>query len=345
VTEIAPFRALRYDESVAGPLADLVAPPYDVIDDDDLYTLWHTNERNIVHLTRPDSPELAASELATWRDEGVLREEEPALWWLSQEFAGPDGVERVRDGIFGSIEVTPYSEGKVLRHEETHSKAKEDRLNLLRATRTQLEPIFLIYDAEAPFEAPGREPDFSVTSGGSRSSLWRLDSGAVDIDVPFLIADGHHRYETAVNYREEEPSATHTLAVLVSSRSPGLQLYPTHRVAQAVETSPFGFMTSTWDTDSLAMYRTGNFFRLESEDELDTREIEQYGLEDVEYTADAQQAVEAVDSDLAQIAFLVRAPSIEQVFAYANRGETMPPKSTFFYPKLTSGLFLLPVQP
>jgi uncharacterized protein (DUF1015 family) len=345
VTGITPFRGLRYDETVAGPLADLVAPPYDVIDEDDLYTLRHTNERNVVHLTRPDSPEAAATELARWREEGALREEEPALWWLSQEFTGPDGIERVRDGIFGAIEVTPYSEGKILRHEETHSKAKEDRLNLLRATRTQLEPIFLIYDAEAPLEAPGGEPDFAVASGGSRSSLWRLDSGGVEIDVPFLIADGHHRYETAINYREEEPSATHTLAVLVSSRSPGLQLYPTHRVAQGVETSPFGLMTSTWDTDSLAMYRTGNFFRLESDDELDTREIEQYGLEGVEYTPDAQQAVEAVDADIAQIAFLVRPPSMGQVFAYANRGETMPPKSTFFYPKLTSGLFLLPVQP
>jgi uncharacterized protein (DUF1015 family) len=343
VTEIAPFRALRYDESVAGPLPDLVAPPYDVIDDDDLYTLWHSSEHNIVHLTRPDSAEVAAAELARWREEGVLREEEPALWWISQEFAGPDGVEWVREGIVGSIEVTPYSDGRVLRHEETHAKAREDRLKLLRATRTQLEPIFLIYDAEAPLQAPGGEPDIDVSSGGSRSSLWRLDSGAVDIDVPFLIADGHHRYETAVAYREEEPSATHTLAVLVSSRSSGLQIYPTHRVAQAVATSPFGFMTSTWDTDSLAMYRTGNFYRLESEDELDTREIEQYGLEDVEYTPDAQQAVEAVDAEIAQLAFLVRAPSVEQVFGYAGRGETMPPKSTFFYPKLTSGLLLLPV--
>ena len=90
------------------------------------------------------------------------------------------------------------------------------------------------------------------------------------------------------------------------------------------------------------MYRTGKFFRLDSDDELDTREIEQYGLEDVEYTPDAQQAVEAVDADLAQVAFLVRAPTVEQVFAFANRGETMPQKSTFFYPKLTSGLFSVP---
>jgi uncharacterized protein (DUF1015 family) len=343
VTEIVPFRALRYDETVAGPLSTLVAPPYDVIDDSGLSTLRDSSEHNIVHLTRPDSAEAAATELARWRAEGVLVEDGPALWWISQEFTGPDGAVRVREGIVGSIEVTPYSAGKVLRHEETHAKAREDRLSLLRATRTQLEPIFLIYDDATPLEAPGGEPAMSVTEGGSRTSLWRLDSSAVDIDVPFLIADGHHRYETAVAYREQQPSATHTLAVLVSSRSSGLLIYPTHRIAQAVETMPLGFMTSSWDTGSLAMYGSEGFSRLDSEDELDTREIERYGLEGVEYTPDAGQAVAAIDAELAQVAFLVRAPSVAQVFEYASGGETMPPKSTFFYPKLTSGLLLLPV--
>ncbi len=344
MTEIAPFRALRYDESVAGPLGELVAPPYDVINDDDLYALWHANQYNVVHLTRPDSPEAAAAALAAWREQGVLHEEDaPALWWISQEFVGRDGTPRTREGIVASIEVTPYSEGKVLRHEETHAKARADRLSLLRATKTQLEPIFLIYDADAPLEAPDGDPELEVVERGSRTSLWRLESGAVEIDVPFLIADGHHRYETAVAYREEEPSATHTLAVLVSSRSPGLEVLPTHRIAQSVATTPFGFVTSTWDTDSLAMYREGNFFRLDSDEDLDTREIEQYGLEGVEYTPDPQEAIDAVEAELAEAAFLVRPPSVSQVFEYAGRGETMPPKSTFFYPKLTSGLLLLPL--
>ncbi len=344
MTEITPFRGLRYDESIAGPLADLVAPPYDVIDEDDLYTLWHTNEHNIVHLTRPDSPEAASEELARWREEGVLREEEPALWWLSP---GVRGAGRRRAGARRDLrldrgDAVLRGQGAPARGDpfEGQGRPSEPASRDADAARADLPDL---RRGRARSSRRAGEPDFAVTSGGSRSALWRLDSGAVEIDVPFLIADGHHRYETAVDYREEEPSATHTLAVLVSSRSPGLQLYPTHRVAQGVETSPFGFMTSTWDTDSLAMYRTGNFFRLDSEDELDTREIEQYGLEDVEYTPDAQQAVEAVDGAMAQIAFLVRPPSIEQVFAYANRGETMPPKSTFFYPKLTSGLFLLPV--
>jgi uncharacterized protein (DUF1015 family) len=343
VPRVSPIRALRYDESVAGPLAELVAPPYDVIDDDTLSTLWHMSEHNIVHLTRPESPEAAAAELAAWRDRGVLREEEPALWWLRQEFVGPDGAIRTREGIVGAIEATAYGDGQVLRHEQTHAKAREDRLGLLRATRTQLEPIFLLYDADPPVEPPEGAPLLQVEEANVRSSLWRLERRALDIDSPFLIADGHHRYETAVAYQEEEPAATQTLAVLVSSRSPGLEVLPTHRIVQSVEVDPDGLMTSTWDTGSLAVYRLGNFFRLDSDEELDTKEVERYGPEGVAFTPDAQAAMDAVDSGVAELAFLVRPPSVETVFAYAGRGETMPPKSTFFYPKLTSGLLLLPL--
>ena len=183
-----------------------------------------------------------------------------------------------------------------------------------------------------------------VDEAGVRCRLWKLESDGIDLDVPLMIADGHHRYETAVAYRRESPKAERTLAVLVSARDPGLQIFPTHRVVQNVEVQPFGFMTSTWDTDSLAMYRTGNFFRLDSDDELDVVDIEQYELDGIEFTPDAEEAIKAVDENLAQLVFLVRAPSVEQVLAYATRGETMPKKTTYFYPKLTSGLLLLPVS-
>jgi uncharacterized protein (DUF1015 family) len=340
---VSPFRALRYDETVAGPLDRLVAPPYDVIGNDALYALWHASDHNIVHLTLPDSPEQAAADLAAWRDAGVLREEEPALWWVRQEFAGADGAIRVREGIAGSIEATPYAERQVLRHEETHAKPKEERLAILRATRTQLEPIFLLYDADPLLEAPGGEPLMQVEEGGVRTSVWRVDSGPLELDEPLLIADGHHRYETAVNFRAEEPAATHTFAVLVSSRSSGVEILPTHRIVKDVGIQPSGLMTSTWDTGSLAVYQDGNFYRLDSDDELDTRELDRYEPLGIEYTPDPQHAIEAVDSGLGSLAFLVRAPSVEQVFAFGLRGETMPPKTTFFYPKLTSGLLLHPV--
>jgi uncharacterized protein (DUF1015 family) len=343
VTTISPFRALRYDESVAGPLAELVAPPYDVISEEDLETLALASAHNIVHLTRPLSSAAAGSRLAEWRAAGVLREDEPALWWLVQDYTGTDGATHTRAGIAGSIEATPYTEGRVLAHEATREEVKATRLDILRATRTELEPIFLLYDAEVPVAAPTGEPELEVREGGVRTRLWRLPPEPLEIDAPFVIADGHHRYETAVAFRAEEPSAQNTFAVLVSARDPGLQILPTHRVARSAAAPPFGFMTSTWDTGSLAMYTEGNFHRIETDDDLDVREVDTYELAGVEYTPSAQEAVGAVEAELARYAFLVRPPTVDQVLAFAGRGETMPPKSTYFFPKLTSGLLLHPV--
>jgi uncharacterized protein (DUF1015 family) len=246
--------------------------------------------------------------------------------------------------MVGAVEATPYEEGKVLPHEKTNPEVKLERLEILRATKTELEPVFLIYDADPPVSRPSGDPAIDVDEAGVRSRLWRLDAQGIDLDVPLLIADGHHRYETAVAYRKEQPKAELTLAVLVSARDPGLQILPTHRVVQDVAISPFGFMTSIWDTESLAMYRTGNFFRLDSDEELDVNDIEQYEMEGIEFTPDAEEAIKAVDENEAQLVFLVRAPTVEQVLFYARRGETMPKKTTYFYPKLTSGLLLLPVS-
>ncbi len=170
----------------------------------------------------------------------MLVEEEPALWWIAQDYVGPDGVARTREGIAGSIEATPYSEGKVLPHERTHAGPKEGRLRILRATRTQLEPIFLLYDADPPLSRPAGEPEMDVVEGAERTRVWRLPAGEIELDVPLLIADGHHRYETAVAFREEDPSATHTFAVLVSSRDPGVEIFPTHRIVQRVGVDPAG---------------------------------------------------------------------------------------------------------
>src|SRR5262249_17359119 len=243
---------------------------------------------------------------------GVLVEEVPALWWLTEEYQGPDGVRRTREGIVGAVEATPYSEGKVLPHEETNPEVKRERLEILRETKTELEPVLLLYDAEPPVSRPSGDPVIEVDEAGVHCRLWKLDSDGIHLDPPLLIADGHHRYETAVAYRKERPSAERTLAVLVSARDPGLQIFPTHRVVQEVGVSPFGFMTSIWDTEALAMYRTGNFFRLETDDELDVRDIEQYEPEGVEFTPDAEEAIRAVDDNMAQLAFLVRPPSVRQ---------------------------------
>jgi uncharacterized protein (DUF1015 family) len=344
VPRVSPFRALRYDETVAGPLTDLVAPPYDVIDDAARREYLARSPYNVVHLTLPESDEAAATALADWRERGVLqREEEPALWFVVQDYTGPDGVARTREGIAGSIEASPYSEGNVLPHERTHAGPKEGRLRILRATRTQLEPIFLLYDADPPLAAPAGPPDMEVDEDGVRTRVWKLPPQELELDTPFLIADGHHRYETAVAFREEDPSATHTFAVLVSSRSPGLEIFPTHRIVPRLATEPTLLQVVTWDRSALALYRGGEYFRVESDDELDSRAVESFAPDGVGYTPYAEEAVAAVDRGDAEAAFLVRPTTVAQVADFAARGETMPQKSTFFYPKLTSGLLLYPL--
>jgi uncharacterized protein (DUF1015 family) len=344
VPAVSPFRALRYDEAVAGPLRELVAPPYDVIDDAARKTYLERSPHNVVHLTLPESEEAAGAALAGWRERGVMRLEEPALWWIAQRFTGPDGVERTREGLAASIEATPYSDGQVLPHELTHAGPKEGRLRLLRATRTQLEPIFLLYDADPLVERPDGAPEMDVTEGGVRTQVWRLPPDELELDVPLLIADGHHRYETAVSFREEDPAATHTFAVLVSSRSPGVEIFPTHRLARSLASDPDGSTTPGWDHSALALYRGGGFFRIHTRNgELDTQAVERFRPEGVTYTPYADQAIAAVDEGEADSAFLVRAPTIAQVAEFAARGETMPQKSTYFYPKLTSGLLLFPL--
>jgi uncharacterized protein (DUF1015 family) len=335
---VRPFRALRYDEAVAGPLAELVAPPYDVIDDAARREYLARSPYNVVHLTLPDSEEQAAFDLREWRARGVLREEEPALWWIAQDYTGPDGVARTREGIGGSIEALPYEAGEVLPHEKTHAGPKEGRLRVLRATRTQLEPIFVLYDGDPPLSRPDREPDLDVDEGSVRTRVWRVESDAVDVPGPLLIADGHHRYETAVAFHEEDPTATHTFAVLVSSRSPGVEIFPTHRVVRSFAAEP----PTTDANGGLRLYRGGEVIGVDSDDELDARAVARYAT-DVAYTPYEDEARAAVDRGEGEAAFLVRAPTVDQVRAFATRGETMPQKSTFFYPKLTSGLLFHPL--
>ncbi|HEX7082996.1 MAG TPA: DUF1015 domain-containing protein [Gaiellaceae bacterium] len=338
---VRPFRALRYDTSVAGPLDRLVAPPYDVIDDAALRDYLARSPYNVVHLTLGESAEESARDLAAWRGEGVLVESDPAYWWIAQDYVGPDGVARTREGFAASVEAAPYEAGQVLPHERTHAGPKEGRLRLLRATRTQLEPIFLLYDADAPLARPDGEPAMDVTDGGVRTRAWPVEAGELDIDVPLLIADGHHRYETAVAFREEEPSATHTFAILVSSRSPGLEIFPTHRTVQALGDVP-GEEVDAPD-GGVTLYRGGRYLRVATDDDFGPRVVESLAPEGVGYTAYADEAVATVDRGEAAAAFLLEPVTVEQVARFAYAGETMPQKSTFFYPKLTSGLLFHPL--
>ena len=338
---VKPFRALRYDESVAGPLETLVAPPYDVIGPELRDELRSRSPHNVVRLTLPDSEEEATRDLDAWRDEGILVEEPPAVWALEQDYVGPDGVARTRFGIVASLKVEPYETGTVLPHERTHAGPKEGRLRLLRATRVQLEPIFLLYDGPAPAGPPDRKPDLEVEG----AKLWRLDDPtlvrAFD-DKQLLIADGHHRYETAVAFSQEEgtPASAQMLVVLVSTEDPGLEIFPTHRLfaePKRLESdrNGAGEITELTADGSRSIPVPAGM--------LDVQLVDTLGHEGISYTPDTEEAERRVREGEAAVAYLLRPTRIEDVFAHARRGEVLPQKTTYFFPKLISGLLFHPL--
>jgi uncharacterized protein (DUF1015 family) len=343
VADVRPFRALRYDETKAGPLDTLVAPPFDVISDEERRDYLQRSPFNVVHLTLPDSEDQAARELREWREQGVLAEEDPAVWALSQTYVGPDGVERTRNGLIVALRLEPYENQVVLPHERTHRGPKEGRLRLLRATRTQLEPIFLLHDGD-PVELPDRAAELEV--GGDR--LWRI--GEPDLgsfaDAQLLIADGHHRYETALAFHEEDgtEASAWMMVVLVSTREEGLTIFPTHRVAESVNGAN-GTPIEEPDSElpGVVLYRNGSYELLEGEG-LDVEVVEALAPKGVTYTPQRAEAVAAVDRGEAEAAFLLRPTRIEDVFTRAREGRVMPQKTTYFYPKLTSGLLLQPLD-
>jgi uncharacterized protein (DUF1015 family) len=351
MARIRPFRALRFDEDVAGPLATLVAPPYDVISDEQREEYRKRSPHNVVRLTLPDSEEQAAQDLAAWRAEGALVEEqEPSYWWLSQEYVGPDGVARTREGFVAALRTEPYENRVVLPHERTHAGPKEGRLRLLEATRTQLEPIFLLWDGSIALDGLG-EPDLTAQEGGVTARLWRLDADFGDVltaeleDAQLLIADGHHRYETTLAFHEREGSeeSAWMMVVIVPTDQEGLTIFPTHRVAQSVNGVSGTPIDAPGDElPGLVLYRGGTYELLEG-DGLDPEVVDKLAPEGVTYTPNADEAVAAVDRGEAEAAFLLRPTRIEDVWEIAGRGDVMPQKSTFFYPKLTSGLLLLPL--
>jgi uncharacterized protein (DUF1015 family) len=334
---------LRYDPAVAGPLETLVAPPYDVISEEQRLDYLGRSPYNVVHLTLPDSEDQAARDLAEWRAQGAVAEAPEGYWWVAQDYTGPDGAARTREGFAASVPAVPYEDGVVLPHERTHAGPKEGRLRLLRSTRTQLEPIFLLYDADAPLSRPAGSPTLDVNEGGVRTRVWSIDAPALTIETPLLIADGHHRYETAVAFRDEDPSATRTLAVLVSSRAPGLEIFPTHRLVQRLGDVPGDEVDAPGA--GVTLYRDGRYTRVDTGDDFGPRVVESFAPEGVSYTPYAGEAIAAVDRGDATAAFLLQPVTVDQVAAFAHEGETMPQKSTFFYPKLTSGLLLYPVDP
>ena len=416
MADVQPLKTLRYDPAVAGPLEDLIAPPYDVIDDEGRAELAAKSPHNVVELDLPPSYEAAAETLDEWRRSGVLtQEDEPAIWALRQDYSAPDGSSRSRNGFFARVRVEDYGAGRIRPHERTHPGPKEDRLRLTRATRANLSPIFSLFPdvggaaTETLAHAMGAEPFAEVADGeGTHNTLWRVADPeqiaalqAALADAELLIADGHHRYETARVYADElggEGDHRYVLMFLVALDDPGLLVFPTHRMltglkddtekqlairdvarrdfdieqlddARALEPPAdgdrvtFGYMDSFLKRpfrltlkdqkiadDALAgmpePYRRLDTAVLEAlvlRGALGMSEDDISHLRGLDYSKNLSDAIERVESGAADAGFFMRATPVEQVREVAEAGESMPPKSTYFFPKVPTGLVFNPL--
>ncbi|MCC6224301.1 MAG: DUF1015 domain-containing protein [Thermoleophilia bacterium] len=370
---VQPFRALRYDREVAGPLDRLIAPPWDVISKEDGDRLAAASAHNVIRLIRPREPADAGRRLAEWAAAGVLRREErAAVWRLEEEFVGPDGVARVRHGLVARVRLEPYEAGIVLPHERIFAAQSERRLELLRATRTKLSPVLALHDGPPPPAAQG-PPGLEVSFSGTTARLWRVDDPAgiaaavATVRAPLVIADGHHRYDAALRFHREEgsPETAHVLAVLVSGRDDGLTIFPTHRLVEGVPPPLNGDLRLTRvaggvreglarldevgrDHPAFVVLSASGVVLAEAPgasdpvERLDVAAVDRLALERVAFTPFVAEAEAAVASGRVGAALLVRAPTVADVQEIARSGRTMPQKSTYFYPKLASGLLFSP---
>jgi uncharacterized protein (DUF1015 family) len=417
MAEVRPLSALHYNLAAIPELADVVAPPYDVIDAARRERLLARSPFNVVEIDLPVAPgggdpyEHAAETLEEWELQGILSaDREPALWALTQDYEGPDGSRHTRRGLLCKVRVTPYGPGLVRPHERTQPGPKADRLRLTEATRHNMSPIFSLHPGDAWRHVEGYtrdEPWAEVTDDdGTLHRVWRIDDAdahravAAELaEAELLIADGHHRYETARTYADAiggDGPHRYTLMALVSLEDPGLTVFGYHRLLTDVGDSAKqealrDALLSNFDVEEVPLeqldpageegigvfgyvdshHRKGFRLRLKDPGALETvipgtsqayrtldaailetlilRDGLGMSAEDVEakrgiaYTASAEEALASLDGDTDAL-FLMRPTPVEQVRAVADAGETMPPKSTFFYPKLLTGLVFNPLS-
>jgi uncharacterized protein (DUF1015 family) len=415
MAEIQPLRALHYDPTKVGSLADVTAPPYDVIDADQRAALLARSPYNVVAIDlpegEPDRYAAAAALLESWELEGaVVRDPAPAIWAHTQDYAGPGGRRLTRRGFFCRVRIEDYGPGRVRPHERTHPGPKEDRLRLTRATRANISPIFSLYSDpnQEAWAALARTTEQQAPWGEVTDSddtvhrIWRvLDAETIaavqraTAGAELLIADGHHRYETMQTYAEEvggEGEHSYILMCLVALEDPGLTVFPTHRLLSGLGDERRQALGLALERDfeisevPLAQIapppgdgplelgyidaRELRPYRLRLRDQtiadaalpgrssayrhLDTGVLEALvlkgalGLSDEDishfnglfYARDAAEALALVRAGEYDAALLVRPPPVAQVKDIAAAGENMPPKSTYFFPKLLTGLLL-----
>jgi uncharacterized protein (DUF1015 family) len=427
MAEVLPFKALHYDLGKVGSLDAVAAPPYDVIDASQRAALLERSPYNAVAIDLPkpfdpadpdsnpsgDPYAEAAARIGQWRSEGALiQDEEPSIWALTQDYVAPDGNSYSRNGLLVRVRVEDYESGTVRPHERTHPGPLLDRLELTRATGYNLSPIFSLSTEDAwPLvepSLPDRPWGEARDEDGTVNRLWKVEDPAVGQAVTeclataqLLIADGHHRYETARAFRDEvggEGPHNYTLMSLTGLDDPGLTVFPTHRLLSGFADDPEkqqrlgNGLRELFEVEEIAREEidpngedgVGVFglydsfhkraFRLRLKDvaELDRRlegKPEAYrrldsailetlvlkglaGMSDhdiderqgLEYAKSVPTALEMVDEGGYDVAFIQRPVPVEQVKAVAETEENMPPKSTYFFPKVMTGFAFNPVR-
>ncbi len=409
-TTVIPFRGLRYNTSTIEKIEDVIAPPYDVIKPEEQADLAARHPANIIHLILSQSHDSdtdtdnrytrAATRMNSWiADSTLVRDTDPHYYIYDQSFKAPDGKDYTRRALIGLVKLEPFENRVVLPHEKTHAGPKADRLNLMRTCHANLSPIFLLYaDPTGDIEeilggfteqtAPQVEcPEIF----GSTHRLWCMDdaarNGAIQrlfTNRPLLIADGHHRYETALAFRDEMAAAAsagydYMMVNLVRMESPGLAVLAIHRllenlrpdrIAAAIARLSERFTVQQVETQASLMEKletykgTGSAVGLYTPDKvyrllvpratppnrLDVTLVQETLIRDlfqvetlaehISYTAYAADAVAHVNGGEDRVALLMNPTPVEQVLEVAMAGATMPQKSTYFYPKMATGLVI-----
>jgi uncharacterized protein (DUF1015 family) len=420
MVEFRAVSGLEYNDNVAGPFASVIAPPYDVIDDAQRKAFAARSPYNVVRITLPDAEgnldkyAAAARTAGRWMSEGALVRTQRAFYVIEQRFT-VNGRELVRTAVLGELRLSRWREAGVFPHEVTLPKPRADRLSLYKALKLQPEPIFSLFeDASGAIRKTlvqaKAAPPYRAADGpeGSFDRVWKVADAAIvrrltTLFAPerFFMADGHHRYETALAYRDEladgrdlapDHPANFVLMAAVAFDDPGLVILPTHRLLcgrgdttveraleglsadyEAAPASPADLESLTLaPAPAIGVYAGGKAYLLRMREpsrialaasagalmaSLNVYEVLERVLprfftdvkaavaeERIRYTHDFAQAAARVDSGECAAAIVLAPISVRQIAAVAESGSTMPPKSTYFYPKLPTGVALKPLE-
>ena len=428
MARIAPFRGVFYNQKKIRDLAKVVAPPYDVVSPDEQERLYKKSPYNFIRLDlnqEPDSYQSVAQMLTEWQAQGILvRDEMPAIYYLTHRFRLKNGEEKTRQGFFALTEVQDFSTGNIRPHEKTHAAPKQDRLKLMLASDAQLSPIFMLYSD--PKQMVNRMLAMAVEGmpafmevdqdNGDQCRLWRVTDAALIVKLEqqlkddwLLIADGHHRYEATLAYRDRMRSAgpwngreafNYIMAYFANINDPNVVILPTHRLVRGFAPKPFMELEAALEkyfhveqypkttdgrslfvkalTSAAKKYRViGASFKRDprylilrlknkrvmqslAKDlsaalrDLDVSTLhllilgqilgltaeQQSNGENIRYTQDEESALQSLEKEDYQAVFILTPPKTEEILAVVSTGEQMPQKSTYFYPKLLSGMII-----